>query len=168
MSYSEILHPDIKSKSNSNVSSPPGFGLQSSTKVKSVEPVKKPTQEELDRLKLKKAWDIASGPAKSVPMNCIMSFMTGNSLQLIPIMMTVMLLVNPLKAIFLETNRAFASLETRNSSDLLLPKAMFVVFQLANAGIGFFKLWKMGLIPNGEADWLAWKQVTQVIERLRV
>lgn len=167
MSYAEILTPDIKPRSLVNVSSPPGFGLQNS-KVKTAEPIKKPSPEELDNLKLKKAWDIASGPAKSVPMNCFMSYMSGSSLQLIPIMMTFMLLINPIKAIFLETNKAFASLDTRNPNDLLLPKATFVVFQLANACIGLFKLWTMGLIPNGEADWLAWKPVTQVIEKLRV
>lgn len=167
MSYAEILNPEIKARSLNNTVLPPGFGLQN-TKLKTSEPIKKPTPEELDRLKLKKAWDVASGPAKSVPMNCIMSYMTGNSLQMIPIMMTVMLLINPIKAIFLETNKAFASLETRNPNDLLMPKLMFVVFQLANAGIGLFKLWTMGLIPNGEADWLAWKPVTQVVERLRI
>ncbi|KAF3986104.1 hypothetical protein FT663_01076 [Candidozyma haemuli var. vulneris] len=167
MAYEELLQPEIKARGHSSIAPPPGFGSQLSSKAKPVEPVKKPTPAELDKLKLKKAWDIASGPAKSVPMNCFMSYMTGNSLQMIPIMMTVMLLLNPIKAIFLETNKAFASLETRNASDLLLPKAAFVVFQLANAGIGLFKLWRMGLIPNGEADWLGWKEVTQVVEKLR-
>ncbi|QRG38283.1 hypothetical protein FDK38_002685 [Candidozyma auris] len=168
MSYAELLQPQVKPRESATIASPPGFGLQISSKVKNASPVKKPTQEELDQLKLKKAWEVATGPAKSVPMNCIMSYMTGNSLQMIPIMMTVMLLINPLKAILFEMNKAFASLETKNSTSLLLPKLVYVFFQLANAGIGLFKIWKMGLIPNGEADWLAWKQATQVIERLRM
>lgn len=42
---------------------------------------KPPTQEETDTLKLKKSWEIALGPGKQLPMQLIMSYMSGNSLQ---------------------------------------------------------------------------------------
>jgi ER membrane protein complex subunit 4 len=42
---------------------------------------KAPTQEETDTLKLKKSWEIALAPGKQLPMQLIMSYMSGNSLQ---------------------------------------------------------------------------------------
>lgn len=126
-----------------------------------------PDQAGLDDLKVKKAWEIATGPAKQIPMNLLMSYMTGNSLQVIPIMMTLTLLWNPLKAIFTETGPAFKNLQTDgNSSQILVTRVAFVVCQLAAAGIGVWKLGQMGLIPNSEADWLAWKKVLVAAERV--
>lgn len=160
----ELENPRIPAKTG-NPFPPPGFG-QTSTKTKTAE-VKRPTTDQVEQLKIKKAWEIATGPAKSIPMNLIMSYMTGNSLQMIPIMMTLMLFWNPLKAIFTETNSSFEALVTeKNRTELYLPKAVFVLCQMATMAIGVWKLNSMGLIPNGEADWLAWKDVTQVVERL--
>lgn len=165
MAHSELTRPIIKAPASDDIVAPAGFGAE--TKSKKVEPVKKPTKQDLEQLKIKKAWEIATGPAKNIPMNLIMSYMTGNSLQMIPIMMTLMLLWNPLKSIFTETNSAFSGLKTeKNAQEILAPQAVFVLCQLANMGVGLWKLNKMGLIPNGEADWLAWKTASQVIERV--
>lgn len=121
----------------------------------------------MDELKVRKAWEIATSPAKNIPMNLIMSYMTGNSLQMIPIMMTLMLFWNPLRAIFTETGVAFQDLSNeRNSTDMIMPRVVFVLCHLANTGIGVWKLNKMGLVPNSEADWLAWKDGAKVVERL--
>jgi hypothetical protein len=58
-------------------------------------------KEKIVRLKIKKAWDLALAPAKSIPMNGFMMYMSGNSIQIFSIMITVMLFWNSLNAITL-------------------------------------------------------------------
>lgn len=151
---------------------PPGFEEIDTTKTKKknlgVTDTKK-KDSTLSELKVKKAWEIATSPAKSIPMNLIMSYMTGNSLQIIPITMTLMLFWNPLKAIFTDTNAAFRDLKTEdNGPDILLTKILFVTCQLLNMGVGIWKLYNMGLIPNKEADWLAWKEIAHFKEYISI
>ncbi|CUM54113.1 uncharacterized protein AC631_04749 [Debaryomyces fabryi] len=173
-SYGELLNPsivkDAKISGKRQITLPAGFNsdlisLQHNKSNATVRSNNKPDLERLEELKVKKAWEIALGPAKTIPMNLIMSYMTGNSLQIIPIMMTLMLFWNPLKAIFTETNANFKSLETKkNASDILLTRTVFVVCQLACMAVGIWKLYNMGLIPNSESDWLAWKEAVQYKE----
>lgn len=54
---------------------------------------KPPSQEDMDLLKLKKSWEIALAPAKQLPMQGIMAYMSGSSLQIFSIMMVYMLYV---------------------------------------------------------------------------
>lgn len=61
---------------NSNIPDPPGFQSavlrsQKGSKDKQVAARKQPTPEEMDTLKLKKAWEVAIAPAKQLPMNAI-------------------------------------------------------------------------------------------------
>lgn len=166
MSFNELLHPKIIAPLSAEIVSPPGFGY-GSAKAKKADPIKKPTESEVDQLKVRKAWEIATSPAKNIPMNLIMSYMTGNSLQMIPIMMTLMLFWTPIRAIFTETGVAFRDLSNeRNANEIILPKVVFVLCHLANTAIGVWKLNKMGLVPNSEADWLAWKDAAKVVERV--
>lgn len=152
-------------RSDRKIDPPAGFDWHK----KIVSSGRQPLAPELDELKVKKAWEVAYAPAKAIPMNLIMSYMTGNSLQMIPIMMTLMLLWNPLKAIFTETNASFRSLRTEgNAADILLTKGVFVICQLASMLVGVWKLNKMGLIPNSEADWLAWRSPDVPVEKLLV
>ena len=58
-------------------------------------------KENIVRLKIKKAWDLALAPAKSIPMNGFMMYMSGNSIQIFSIMITVMLFWNSLNAVTL-------------------------------------------------------------------
>lgn len=167
MSLKQLLQPTVRAPLE-DIVLPPGFEA-GPTKKKKSEPVKKPSRTELDQIKVKKAWDIATGPAKSIPMNLIMSYMTGNSLQMIPIMMAFTLLLNPLKAIFTETGPAFSGLvNERNSAEIIMPKILFVLCQLANMAVGVWKLSNMGLIPNKEADWLGWKVAGPIVEKLSI
>jgi len=48
-------------------------------------------QEDREKLKVKKAWDIALAPAKSIPMNAFMLWMSGGGVQIFSIMITGML-----------------------------------------------------------------------------
>lgn len=162
---SAVLRPQI-ARHAALVQAPAGFDTAHGPKKAASEA---PDPAQLDDLKVKKAWEIATAPAKQIPMSLLMSYMTGNSLQVIPIMMTLTLLWNPLKAIFTETGPAFRPLHTEaNSTQILVMRLTFIVCQLAGAAIGVWKLGQMGLIPNREADWLAWKTVAVAAERVAV
>ncbi|ODV78842.1 uncharacterized protein CANTADRAFT_53803, partial [Suhomyces tanzawaensis NRRL Y-17324] len=164
--YAELLTPQVVSPSTSKtLSSPPGFGGDHA-KLGTARPTKQ-DDAQVSELKAKRAWELAIAPAKSLPMTAFMSYMTGNSLQIIPMTMAFMLLWNPIKAIFTETNALFKNLSTKdNSSTILQTKLVYVVCQLLNMAVGVYKLSNMGLIPNREADWLAWKEVVGFKESL--
>ena len=103
---------------------PPNALQQSSKKSKAVTPARKaPTPEEMDSLKLKKAWELPLAPAKQLPMNAIGMYMSGNSLQIFSIMMVFMLFKGPVTAIF-NINNTFSRLESDgNKQQMLLVKA---------------------------------------------
>ncbi|KAI3629130.1 hypothetical protein CBS9595_000202 [Malassezia furfur] len=46
-----------------------------------------------------KAWEAAIAPVKSIPMNLMMLYMSGNSVQIFSMMVVYMTVVNPLKGI---------------------------------------------------------------------
>lgn len=58
-----------------------------------------PTSDEVEALRQKRAWDVAFAPAKSVPMNAFMLYMSGSGVQIFSMMVVGMLLTNPIKAI---------------------------------------------------------------------
>lgn len=186
--FEEILNPQIVPnnkirKTNESIASPSGFTLitasasasasasaTTTTKITSAaNPKSTKSNAEVELLKSKKIWEVAIAPAKSIPMNLFMSYMTGNSLQIIPMSMTLMLLWNPIKAIFNDTNISFSKLETKsNRGQITLAKLVFILFQVLNMGVGVYKLYKMGLIPHTEADWLAWKEYAPPLERVYI
>lgn len=112
---------------------------------------------------------MAMAPIKSLPMTLFMNYMTGNSLQIISISMTLMLFVNPIKAIY-NINEQFAFLNSDNDdinnngeqsggldTDVVLIKLAFIAAQILGIAVGVWKLNNMGLIPNSTSDWLAWE-----------
>lgn len=160
--YEEILGYRATKKVNYLVGSPPGYSevvLKEKERLSS-----KAKHNDDDELKMKRAWEIALSPAKSIPMNLVMSYMTGNSLQLIPIMTAVMLFWNPLKAIFTSTNSQFKALETKSAYKFPYLKVIYVMSQVACMSIGIWKLHSMGLISNSESDWLSWKKPFEYLE----
>ncbi|QHS73119.1 chaperone EMC4 [Saccharomyces paradoxus] len=110
-------------------------------------------------LQAQKAWQIALQPAKSIPMNIFMSYMSGTSLQIIPIMTALMLLSGPIKAI-LSTRSAFKPVLGNKETQSQVQTAMFmyIAFQGVLMYIGYRKLNSMGLIPNAKGDWLSWER----------
>src|SRR3954466_1854537 len=93
-------------------------------------PRRNPTPEEMDTLKVKKAWEVALGPVKGLPMTGIMMYMSGNSLQIFSIMMVFMAFKNPIMGI-LATNQAFERFQTdSNSGKILQAKLAYVLMQL--------------------------------------
>jgi hypothetical protein len=103
--------------------------------------------EETDALKMKKAWEIAIAPSKQLPMNGIMMYMSGNSLQIFSIMMVFMLFKGPIQGL-INTNAAFAKYETpATRGRLVAVKAVYVLMQLLLLALGIWKVNGMGLLP---------------------
>src|SRR5436190_11623713 len=104
------------------------------TSQKSLKQIVPPTQAETDDLKIKKAWEIALAPAKSLPMNAFMMYMSGNTLQIFSIMLTWMLFMNPIKAIS-NLGNTFAKFDGETTrSRLLVVKLAFLALQILTIG----------------------------------
>ncbi|TKA82940.1 hypothetical protein B0A55_01306 [Friedmanniomyces simplex] len=158
------------SKPKQSYPDPLGFQViskqQKSSNSKAVtQPRKQPTADEMDTLKLKKAWELALAPAKQLPMNAIGMYMTGNSLQIFSIMMVFMLFKAPIQAI-LNIQSTFQRLETdTNRQQMLGVKAAFVGCNLLALALGIWKVNGMGLLPTTRSDWLAWEMTREPVER---
>ncbi|KAJ0118934.1 hypothetical protein J7T55_013190 [Diaporthe amygdali] len=146
--------PPYRSKA-SGIPDPPGFPSQAPTSKKQrdaskdtkIQPRKQATPEEMDTLKLKKAWEVALAPVKNLPMTAIMMYMTGNSLQIFSIMMVFMAFKNPIAGL-LGTNQALERFETdTNKTKMLQVKLAYVAMQLVALAVGIWKVNAMGLLP---------------------
>ncbi|EPQ28941.1 uncharacterized protein PFL1_03741 [Pseudozyma flocculosa PF-1] len=113
-------------------------------------------------LKMAKAWELAYSPAKSLPMNAIMLYMSGGGVQIFSMMAVGMLITGPIKGVS-GMNTAFARYASPSHS-LLLPKAVFILCQLAAVALGLYKCWSMGLLPTESSDWLAWREPREPLE----
>ncbi|CZT00012.1 related to ER membrane DUF1077 domain protein [Rhynchosporium graminicola] len=155
--------PSAKSKSAS-IPDPPGFtALASGNKKQQLSSSKAstvraaPTTEEMDILKLKKAWEVALAPVKQLPMTAIMMYMSGNTLQIFTIMTVIMAFKNPFMGL-LATNQAFERFESPGTkAQLLMVKAVYVAMQILALALGVWKVNGMGLLPTTRSDWLAWE-----------
>ncbi|CCD26883.1 chaperone EMC4 NDAI_0I03150 [Naumovozyma dairenensis CBS 421] len=140
--------------------SPPGFKvIEKSQKKETNTGTDEKRTTEINSLLASKAMQIAMAPAKSIPMNMIMSYMSGTSLQIIPIMAALMLLSGPIKAI-LGIRSAFKPVLGNKEIQSQVNSAMilYILFQGALMYIGLRKLNSMGLIPNTKSDWLSWEK----------
>lgn len=142
-----LHHTQKQSKSKSSASS--------TTAVQRADPA---------ALKMAKAWELAYSPAKSLPMNAIMLYMSGSGVQIFSMMAVGMLITGPLKGIA-SMNTAFSRFSSPGQS-LLLPKLLFVLCQLAGIAVGLYKCWSMGLLPTETSDWLAWRETRTVSQRI--
>lgn len=142
----------------------------------------------MDTLKLKKAWEVALAPIKSLPMTAIMMYMTGNTLQIFSIMMVFMAFKNPLVGL-VATNQAFERFETEsNKAKMVQVKLAYVAMQLVALAVGVWKINAMGLLPfvtsylpllkecprmltrgrTTRSDWLAWEAQREPLESAAV
>ncbi|KAF3767543.1 hypothetical protein M406DRAFT_252494 [Cryphonectria parasitica EP155] len=161
--------PPYKSKAG-GIPDPLGFPSQTSgskrdaSKDTKIQPRKQATPEEMDTLKLKKAWEVALAPIKSLPMTAIMMYMTGNSLQIFSIMMVFMAFKNPIAGL-IATNQAFERFETEtNKVKMLQAKLAYVAMQFVALAVGIWKVNSMGLLPTTRSDWLAWEAQREPLE----
>ncbi|KAM0431885.1 hypothetical protein ACHAPT_005138 [Fusarium lateritium] len=146
---SQLEYPPIAKAKVAGVQDPPGFssGTAKQNKDAKVQPRKPPTAEEMDTLKLKKAWEVALAPVKGLPMTGFMMYMSGNSLQIFSIMMVFMAFKNPLMGL-VNTNQALERFQTaNNSAQMLQVKFVYVACQLLALAVGVWKINGMGLLP---------------------
>jgi hypothetical protein len=94
-----VMEIDCSSKPQQFPLNPKGFAISKKSESSSLKPKDDERNDMIIRLKIKKAWDMALSPSKSIPMNAFMLYMSGNSIQIFSIMVTVMLLWNSLNAI---------------------------------------------------------------------
>ncbi|KAJ4294728.1 hypothetical protein N0V88_004962 [Collariella sp. IMI 366227] len=151
----QLKNPPAYKSKQAGIPDPPGYSTSqapSSSKKKDAKdsktaPRKAPTPDEMDTLKVKKAWEVALGPIKGLPMTGIMMYMSGNSLQIFSIMMVFMAFKNPIMGI-LGTSQAFERFETAtNRGKIFQVKLAYVVMQLVALALGIWKINAMGLLP---------------------
>ncbi|KAF7777579.1 hypothetical protein Agabi119p4_3651 [Agaricus bisporus var. burnettii] len=144
-----------------NLPPPPGFSkqLNVSSKSKTEDVTTKPKS--LDSLKASRAWGVAIQPAKQIPMNLIMLYMSGSQVQIFSMGVIVMLFWGPFVNFF-KVNKTFAQYAPEGKdpnavTTLFLQKGAFLFFHLVGLGIGVWKCLQMGLLPTGTGDWLAFE-----------
>merc|ERR1711879_241019 len=102
-------------------------------------------------LLMKRAWDVAKSPIKSIFMLVIMMWMMGTGVNIFSIMLTGYGLWSPIKAL-ISTKSAFEKFAHPEHS-LLLPILVFIALTLAQLLLGVYRASRMGLLPTS-ADWL--------------
>merc|ERR1712136_426646 len=83
-----------RNRTTSELPVPPGY-LPSVASA-----VAEATRESDTSLLIKRSWDVALQPLKSVPMNLFMMYMVGSSISIFPIMMVGMMFVRPIRALY--------------------------------------------------------------------
>ncbi|KAI1074653.1 hypothetical protein F5B20DRAFT_432291 [Whalleya microplaca] len=167
----DLNNPPTPKSKNVSIPDPPGYPSHSTALSKKQAakdpkspPRKQPTPEEMDTLKLKKAWEVALAPVKNLPMTAIMMYMSGNSLQIFSIMMVFMAFKNPLMGI-IGTNQAFERFESEtNKTKIIQAKLAYVAMQMVALAVGIWKVNAMGLLPTTRSDWLAWEALREPLE----
>ncbi|KAI0047049.1 DUF1077-domain-containing protein [Auriscalpium vulgare] len=164
MSTSLEYHTLDQSSKWRHLPPPPGFAsLASTTKTPSAKAVAAATAS-YEVLKEKRAWDFAISPAKSLPMQAFMLYMSGGGVQIFSMGIVAMLLLSPFKNLA-AINTAFvpfapgpASPSKANSlSTLPLQKIAYIACNILTLGLGLWKCRSMGLLPTGTGDWLAFE-----------
>ncbi|KAF2243082.1 transmembrane protein 85 [Trematosphaeria pertusa] len=172
--------PATKPPKNASIADPPGYTASLTRKERSQSSKnaarKAPTTEEMDTLKMKKAWELAIAPAKQLPMNAIGTltsppntltlsyanryqgmYMTGNTLQIFSIFMVFTLFKTPVMAV-LAIQKSFAPFETPGTRNRLIAvKLTYVLMNFLMLALGIWKVNAMGLLPTTRSDWLAWE-----------
>ncbi|KAL0481488.1 hypothetical protein AKO1_011257 [Acrasis kona] len=102
------------------------------------------------QLQEKKAWELAQSPFKTLLMTGFLMWMSGNQVNIFPIIITVMALINPFKALF-STNAVFKSFEEEGVA-VTLPKLVYFGLNCVGVALAVYKCNNMGLLPQ-QSDW---------------
>ncbi|KAI0081512.1 hypothetical protein K474DRAFT_1682033 [Panus rudis PR-1116 ss-1] len=154
-----------------NLLPPPGFAqtlTATTSKSSSKSSAASSTSSSYAALKEKRAWDLAISPAKSLPMQAFMLYMSGGGVQIFSMGIVFMLLSSPFKNLA-SINTAFAPFAPSPSSKqpaagnskslttLPLQKFVYLLTNLLTLALGLWKCRSMGLLPMGTGDWLAFE-----------
>ncbi|EIM90277.1 DUF1077-domain-containing protein [Stereum hirsutum FP-91666 SS1] len=142
---------------------PPGFtGTLTTTKSSSKAPDSSKAAS-YEALKSSRAWDFAISPAKSLPMQAFMLYMSGGGVQIFSMGIVFMLLLSPFKNVA-AINTAFAQFapgtapsNAKSLTTLPLQKLVYIACNVLTLALGLWKCRSMGLLPTGTADWLAFE-----------
>ncbi|WWD17295.1 hypothetical protein CI109_101735 [Kwoniella shandongensis] len=168
----------VPQNKNSSIPNPPGYLAPTSAKQLASSKTNQPDTSKIalqaqkaTELKLKRAWELALAPAKSLPMQGIMLYFSGSGIQIFSLGMIFMLLTSPITAV-LNIFRAFESLRiappppasTKRGEEatipepsyapLALPMIAYVACQGLVLALGLYKCSAMGILPTGSGDWL--------------
>ncbi|KAI0792738.1 hypothetical protein C8Q75DRAFT_751101 [Abortiporus biennis] len=146
---------------------PPGFAqVTTASSSKSTSKQSSSSTASYETLKEKRAWDFAISPAKSLPMQAFMLYMSGGGVQIFSMGIVFMLLSSPFKNLA-GMNEAFApfapakggkpSPNAKSLSTLPLQKIVYFICNLLTLALGLWKCKNMGLLPTGTGDWLAFE-----------
>ncbi|KAF8191503.1 endoplasmic reticulum protein [Mycena galopus ATCC 62051] len=143
-----------------NLPPPPGFSKSASSRTGAK--TSAPPPEAYNEIKQKRAFDFATAPAKSLPMQAFMLYMSGSGVQIFSIGIVVMLLISPFKNLA-GLNDAFAQFAPSTAKNpkafttLPLQKLVYIACNLLTLAVGLWKCRSMGLLPLGTGDWLAFE-----------
>ncbi|KAI0312966.1 hypothetical protein OF83DRAFT_1165791 [Amylostereum chailletii] len=160
LNYAAMEHPKWR-----HLPPPPGFSSLTSARA-STKPVAAASKS-YEALKERRAWEFGYAPAKQLPMQAFMLYMSGGGVQIFSMGIVAMLLFSPFKNLA-AMNAAFSQFApgTPSSSSsanatalttLLLPKLLYVLCNALTLGLGLWKCRQMGLLPTGTGDWLAFE-----------
>ncbi|KAF7971449.1 hypothetical protein HWV62_45021 [Athelia sp. TMB] len=158
--YTSLEYSTIDNSKWRNLPPPLGFSA-SSVISKGPSKASGSTSASYVKLKESRAWEFAIAPAKSLPMQAFMLYMSGGGVQIFSMGIVFMLLMTPFKNIA-AINTAFAPFEpattpTKSFSALPLQKVVYVLCNILTLAVGLWKCRGMGLLPTGSGDWLAFE-----------
>ncbi|GAA5843418.1 hypothetical protein JCM9279_002095 [Rhodotorula babjevae] len=155
----------LADSSRSSIRDPPGYSPQLSIKdrVKAANVVtSKRPEVDLNELRQAKAWELALAPAKAVPMQAFMMYMSGGGIQIFSIMSVWFLLKQAVSGM-LGVDKAFAPYEAASKPKPGAPKSVpqsyleqkivYVICQFGLLAVGLWKVNSMGLLPTSAEDW---------------
>ncbi|EJD06270.1 endoplasmic reticulum protein [Fomitiporia mediterranea MF3/22] len=150
-----------------NLPPPPGFAQlpssssKSTAKSSSSSSMTTSAEPSYTALKEKRAWDLAISPAKQLPMQAFMLYMSGGGVQIFSMGIVFMLLFSPFKNLA-NINSVFAQFapstsDARALTTLPLQKSVYFLCNALTLALGIWKCRSMGLLPTGTGDWLAFE-----------
>ncbi|KAH0830242.1 hypothetical protein J3R83DRAFT_1602 [Lanmaoa asiatica] len=145
-----------------NLAPPPDFSNFHSTNTKTPAKAAAAAATSYAALKERRAWDLAISPAKSLPMQAFMLYMSGGGVQIFSMGIVLMLLLTPIKNIA-SMNAAFSpfmpttTTTSSSSTTLSLQKLTYILCNILTLVVGLWKCRSMGLLPTGTGDWLAFE-----------
>ena len=98
-----------------------------------------------------KAWHLAKSPSGQIMQQLMMSYMSGSTVSIFSIMITMQFFMGPIKAIT-GVQGAFAPYEHKDVN-LMLPKLAFIGINLVLMGAALYKFSTLGVIPVTPNDW---------------
>ena len=109
------------------------------------------SSQNIAQIREKRAWNVAMGPFKSLPMSAFMMYMVGGQISIWTIMMCGVQGMNAVSK-FLQWRPVLKSFEQQEQQVLLF--LFWVMGQMATMALYAWQFNRMGLLPTHPSDWL--------------